>query len=129
MASEWRDPDRVAEYLEKADEFPRRIEGESVLLEVIPRGVERILDLGTGDGRLITYLRTAPPSVHAVGVDFSEVMLESARRRFEGDDRIALVHHDMRDSLPDPGAFDAVVSSMAIHHLEDERKRELFAKM
>ena len=37
--------------------------------------------------------------------------------------------HDLRDPLPEDGPFDAIVSGLAIHHLEDDRKRELFAEV
>jgi tRNA (cmo5U34)-methyltransferase len=63
-----------------------------------------------------------------VGLDFSEVMLRAARERFAGEDRVELVEHDLAEPLPAAlGRFDAVVSSMAIHHLEHERKRSLCA--
>lgn len=55
-----------------------------------------------------------------VGLDFSELMLEAAHQRFGGDEHIELVGHDLDEPLPAPGRFDAVVSSMAIHHLEHE---------
>jgi tRNA (cmo5U34)-methyltransferase len=57
-------------------------------------------------------------------------MLEAARERFAGDERVELVEHDLADPLPAAlGRFDAVVSSMAIHHLEHERKRSLCAEV
>jgi SAM-dependent methyltransferase len=53
-------------------------------------------------------------------------MLEKARARFADDGRVEIVEHDLAKPLPPMGEFDAVVSSLAIHHLEHERKRELY---
>lgn len=64
-----------------------------------------------------------------MGLDVSELMLEAARERFADDDRIELVQHDLAEPLPALGRFDAVVSSMAIHHLEHERKRSLYREV
>ena len=125
-AEEWTSAEHVDRYLSRADEFPHRVEGESVLLEQVPVGVARVLDLGTGDGRLLALLRDERPAMSGVGVDFSEVMLAAARKRFDGDERIELVEHDLSEPLPDLGRFDAIVSSFAIHHLEHERKRSLY---
>jgi tRNA (cmo5U34)-methyltransferase len=47
----WPDPERVSEYL--AREVPHRPLAETMLLAALPSRVERVLDLGTGDGRLI----------------------------------------------------------------------------
>jgi tRNA (cmo5U34)-methyltransferase len=64
-----------------------------------------------------------------VGLDFSELMLEAAGERFASDERIELVKHDLAEPLPVLGYFDAGVSSMAIHHLEHERKRSLYGEV
>ena len=120
-ADEWTTARHVERYLERADEFPRRIEGESVLLDHVPREVRRVLDLGTGDGRLLALLRVDRPQMSGVGLDYSELMLEAASARFAGDDRVELAEHDLAEPLPALGRFDAVVSPMAIHHLEHER--------
>ena len=128
-AEEWKTAEHVDRYLDLADEYPRRAEGESVLLEHVPRDVRRILDLGTGDGRLLALLRIDRPEARGVGLDFSELMLEAARERFADDERIELVEHDLAEPLPALGRFDAVVSSMAIHHLEHERKRSLYGEV
>ena len=121
--------EHVARYLELADEYPRRAEGESVLLDHVPLDARRILDLGAGDGRLLAMLRIDRPQTDGVALDLSELMLEAARKRFAGDERTELVRHDLAEPLPAIGRFDAVVSSMAIHHLEHERKRSLYGEI
>ena len=127
---EWTaDEKKVHRYLRRADEFPHRAEGESVLLEHVPRDARRVLDLGTGDGRLLALLQADRPEMHGVGLDFSELMLAAARKRFVGDDRIELIEHDLTEPLPRLGRFDAVVSSLAIHHLEHERKHSLYGEV
>ena len=127
--SEWNAAEHILRYLDRADEFPRRAEGESVLLEQVPDDARRVLDLGTGDGRLLALLKRDRPQIVGVGVDFSEVMLGAARKRFAGDERVGLVRHDLAEPLPTRGFFDAVVSSFAIHHLEHERKQSLYSEI
>ena len=124
-SEEWTTREHVDHYLQRADQFPRRAEGESVLLEHVPLDARRVLDIGTGDGRLLDHLRRNRPQMLGVGLDFSELMLAAARERFAGGEGIELVEHDLTEPLPELGRFDAVVSSMVIHHLEDERKRSL----
>jgi tRNA (cmo5U34)-methyltransferase len=126
---EWTNSECVARYLDRADEFPHRTEGERVLLEHVPQDVRRVLDLGTGDGRLLALLKRDRPGIVGVGLDFSEVMLEGARERFAGDERVELVQHDLDAPLPALGLFDAVIASFAIHHLEHERKRSLYGEV
>jgi SAM-dependent methyltransferase len=125
--SEWSDPGRVAEYLSR--EIPHRPVAEQMLLEAMPPRIERFLDLGSGDGRMIALVRSRHPEARAVGLDTSEPMLAHAAERFAGDQRVELHAHELGLPLPVEGPFDAVVSGLAIHHLEDERKRELFGEV
>jgi len=129
IGEEWTNSDCVSRYLNRADRFPHRAEGERVLLEHVPHNVRRVLDLGTGDGRLLALLQVDRPELHGVGLDFSEVMLDAARERFADQEQVELVRHDLSEPLPELGRFDAVVSSFAIHHLEDERKRLLYGEV
>ena len=55
----WTTPDHAWQYLNRADGIPHRREGEQVLLDHIPLNVGRVLDLGTGDGRLLEIGRAS----------------------------------------------------------------------
>jgi tRNA (cmo5U34)-methyltransferase len=125
----WTSAEHARDYLERADQISHRTEGESALLEFIPRGTRRILDLGTGDGRLLALVRREHPDTEAVAVDFSPAMLEEVRKRFEEDSRVKVVAHNLDDPLPSLGKFDAVISSFAIHHVVHERKRSLYEEI
>ncbi len=128
-AGEWASAQHAGRYLARAGDYPHRAEGEGVLLEQVPGDARRILDLGTGDGRVLGLLVHERPDMIGVGIDASPPMLQAARERFGYDERITLVGHDLAEPLPALGRFDAVVSSLAIHHLEHERKRSLYAEI
>jgi tRNA (cmo5U34)-methyltransferase len=84
----WTKTDHALEYLGRADSIAHRTEGESSLLEFIPQTTRRILDLGTGDGRLLALVKPEHPNTEAIAMDFSPAMLEAVRkqlcRRFLG---------------------------------------------
>jgi len=125
----WTRTDHVLEYFNRADSIPHRTEGESALLEFIPQTTRRVLDLGTGDGRLLALVKREHPNTEAVAIDFSPAMLEAAKKRFAGDPSIAVVAHNLDNPLPDLGKFDAIISCFAIHHVVHERKRALYSEI
>jgi SAM-dependent methyltransferase len=127
MAGEWSDPGRVAEYLSR--EIPHRDIAEGMLLDALPRRVDRFLDLGTGDGRLLWLLRGRHPAAEGIGIDSSQPMLARATERFREDPLVVLQAGDLRRGLAVRGPFDVIVSGLAIHHLEDTRKRLLFEEL
>ncbi len=129
MKNEWESIEHALDYLGRADGIPHRTEGEAALLEEVPRDAQRILDLGTGDGRLLALLLLRRPQARGVAVDFSPTMLTKARERFGGDQRIEVVEHDLAETLPNLKSFDVVASSFAIHHLAHERKRSLYEEV
>jgi SAM-dependent methyltransferase len=125
----WSSTGHALDYLKQADSIPHRTEGEAALLDCVPAGASRILDLGSGDGRLLRLVRIDRPQARATALDFSPVMLEALRASFAGDSSVIVVEHNLDEPLPDLGRFDAVVSSFAIHHVVHERKRSLYAEV
>lgn len=126
----WSSDDHATQYLVRADGIPHRAAGEAVLVECIPQDPARALDLGSGDGRLLSIVLQARRPVEAVALDFSPAMLERLRARFAERDNVSVMAHDMDVPLPTAlGTFDAIVSSFAIHHLAHERKRALYAEV
>jgi tRNA (cmo5U34)-methyltransferase len=126
----WSKDVHAAQYLSRADSIPHRTEGEAALLEWLPARPARVLDLGSGDGRLLSIVMHACTPAEAVALDFSAAMLDRLRARFSTDPRITVVAHDLDRPLPPTlGTFDAIVSSFAIHHLSDSRKRDLYREI
>jgi tRNA (cmo5U34)-methyltransferase len=129
MANLWASAEHALSYLAIADQIPHRTEGEAVLLDQVPKNPRRILDLGTGNGRLLNLLKIDRPEAQSVALDFSPTMLKEARATFADDQTVEVIAHNLDDPLPKLGTFDVVVSSFAIHHLADERKRSLYAEV
>ncbi len=131
FTSEWQTVEHAFAYLARADKLPHRTEGERALLDQIPLTAKRVLDLGTGDGRLLALVKLKLPAVEGVALDFSDPMLEQAKRRFANDKQVAFVKHDLKLPLPiaELGRFDVVVSSLAIHHLTHPRKKQLYTEI
>lgn len=127
--NDYEDPEYARAYLAEADSIPFRKDGEGVLLSFIPEDVSRVLDLGTGDGRLIALLLSHCPKASFIGTDSSATMIEAASVKFSAIDRVEIVQHDLYDSIADFGRFDVVVSSFAIHHCSHERKKSLYEEI
>jgi SAM-dependent methyltransferase len=117
------------EYLRRADSLPHRTEGEAALLEFVPLDAARILDVGSGAGRLLALAKADRPRTKFVALDFSPAMLETLHRRFDGDSNVTIVAHDFSNPLPPLGHFDSVISCFAIHHVPHERKRSLYREV
>jgi ArsR family transcriptional regulator len=91
---------------------------ESLLALVPERGVDRLLDIGTGTGRVLELL--APRIGYGVGIDASKAMLALARARLA---RAGLAHCSVRlaDMYRLPladSAMDVAVLQMVLHYAE-----------
>ena len=92
------------------------------------QGPVRVLDLGAGTGLLSGVLAGALPDASFVLVDEAPAMLERAAERLAPlGDRVTTLVADLRDDLPE-GPFDVVASALAIHHLDDDGKADLYRR-
>ena len=84
----------------------------------IGEGARRVLDLGCGNGRLLSLLRQhGGPEWELAGIDFSEGAVEQCRARgFRA--RATRVE----DFTEEDGTFDAVIMIQILEHLEDPRR-------
>jgi tRNA (cmo5U34)-methyltransferase len=96
--------------------------------DLIPAGATNILDLGAGTGLLSAFVRHWYPAAHIILADLSEPMLEKARTRFQDDTNVSFEVTDYT-TAPITGTYDAIVSALSIHHIDDTSKRSLFTKI
>jgi tRNA (cmo5U34)-methyltransferase len=94
----------------------------------------RILDLGCGDGILGRGLAAVFPKAHIVFADFSDPMLNAARKILGRQPRTTVVKADFGSpawlgAVGREPPFDIVISGFAIHHQPDERKKQLYSEI
>ncbi len=76
-----------------------------------------ILDLGCGFGYFARHARRAGASC-VTAVDVSRNMLDEATRMTD-DPAITYLHSSIEAYRPEPGSYDVVVSSLALHYVAD----------
>lgn len=87
-----------------------------------------ILDLGAGTGLFSSFIRSKYPKATLTLIDLSEEMLKEARHRFVDDQAVNYITADYT-AYPFPQQYDAVISSLSIHHLPHLDKKTLFRKV
>ncbi len=87
-----------------------------------------ILDIGSGTGLLSALLLEKFPAATLTLVDISTNMLEIARQRFSGNDRVIYRAGDFRYEGLDH-THDLICSALSIHHLDHEEKRGLYTRI
>ncbi len=88
----------------------------------------KILDIGAGTGLLTEFLLPKFPEAEYELMDISEEMLEVAKKRFAGNGNVKVTLADYSKKKFSLN-YDLIVSSLSIHHLEDEEKRKLMRKI
>jgi tRNA (cmo5U34)-methyltransferase len=110
---------------------PEREEQLAIICELCAPGADavRVLELCCGEGLLAAALLARYPEASVHALDGSPEMLRAARARLAAyGARFVAAQFDLaaRDWRTQTQAFTAVVSSLAIHHLDGAQKQELF---
>ena len=129
--------DASATFIDTADLFvPARADQIATLVALIPARRDEsftVVELASGDGTLAQAILDAFPACRYLALDGSDVMREALRTRLTAyGDRaevrpFRMEQREWRDALPSP--LRCVLSSLCVHHLEGEAKRDLFADM
>jgi tRNA (cmo5U34)-methyltransferase len=118
---------------------PDREEQIATVLDLVPEipdpGEGLLVDLCCGAGLLTAALLERFPHARVLAMDLSPAMLEHVRTTLNAllgvGDRLQTRQFDLADmtwrSFPEP--VHAFVSSLAIHHLDGEGKRQLFCDL
>lgn len=77
---------------------------------------KKILEVGVGTGN---NLRFYPKDLQVTGIDFSENMLEKAKKKTKKEDNISLIEMDVQDMSFADNTFDTIVTSCVFCSVPD----------
>ncbi|MCG6137775.1 MAG: class I SAM-dependent methyltransferase [Nostoc sp. LLA-1] len=118
--------------------LPRYDEMLTVITHCLPRTTHRILELGCGTGELSLKILQRFPDAQVIALDYSPRMLQFAETKITAagyQHRWTGMEADFGEWADNPkklgigSEFDACVSSLAIHHLDDQMKLKLFQQI
>ncbi len=134
-SSQWTDSEFSQEYRDYANDYlPERYRQIEIIKSLYKHFVQTtptrsVLDLGCGDGLIMHQLLKVDDSMDATLVDGFSEMLEAAKERLAGFDRVQFLQASFQNLLIEDRlqtTFDFILSSFAIHHLETDEKKALY---
>ena len=138
MSSKWQTEALSTSFLENVrSAIPLRSTQIEVILKLIKLwnpDVKKVMDLGCGDGILGRCLLEKYPSIELFSLDFSDTMLDAARNNLGHADSVKFFKADFstllwQETTSTLGKLDLVISGFAIHHLSDQRKKEVYQEI
>jgi tRNA (cmo5U34)-methyltransferase len=119
------------------DRAERDAQRRALMAQLLPFAADQeftFVDLGAGTGAAARSMLDHYPAARAVLADFSPQMMAQGEVELEPyAGRYSYVEFDLAvagawpAAIPDP--VDAVISSLSVHHVNDKRKRSLFAEI
>jgi tRNA (cmo5U34)-methyltransferase len=113
---------RVAPYYEEAI--------EAIVLALPFKKTEkvRIIDMGCGTGNLSKKLANAYPKAEIICLDMAENMLKLAKAKLSKFPNVTYWQGDIT-KFDYQGKYDAIVSSLVLHHVEHKDKLKFYRKL
>jgi ubiquinone/menaquinone biosynthesis C-methylase UbiE len=90
---------------------------------------QRVLEIGCGTGNVTTRVKRAAPGADVVGTDPDPLALARAQRKARGMTGIRFDRAYAQELPFSDGEFDRVLSSMMLHHLDDDVKAATAAEI
>jgi len=115
---------------QRSDVIPNMDQIYTIIAELASSEVPgpKILDLGAGTGLLTEQLFKKYSGGSFTLIDISMEMLNIARERFKGNPNFRYIQEDyLKTDFED--SFNIVISSLSIHHLNDNAKKNLYTKV
>jgi tRNA (cmo5U34)-methyltransferase len=90
---------------------------------------KKILDLGCGTGNLTALILSKFPNAEVYALDISPEILNQCKVRFKEHSNVFYIEQGFKDLTFEDNYFDLIVSSIAIHHVNDVTKVNLYQKI
>ncbi len=106
-----------------------KMKGDPVYRRILPHleGAHTLLDLGCGEGYLLSLARANAPGVRLHGIDHDAARLDLARRVLEGEPEVHLEVQDLQTAeFPEA---DVISCLDVLHYLAPERQDEVIQRM
>ena len=97
------------------------------MVDAVPPGTERVLDVGCGEGLLTSALAARARLV--VGIDIDGPTLDVARREASAPNIEYVLGDFLDDEFCEAGSFDAIASVAVVHHIGTERALKRMAEL
>ena len=90
----------------------------------------KVLEIGTGTGLFTEMFLKKYPNANMDLVDIAEDMLNIAKERFQGNENLNFYLKNIIEfEVEENKKYDAIISSLAIHHLSNSEKELLYEKI